>query len=140
MLAPGTKAELTVIRNGKEQKITVTIGKRDEEKIAKEEGGANGGAVTALGLEAADVNDETRKQYRLGKRVKEGAVVTQVDPDGPAAEAGIREGDVIMEADRRKVASAADLDQAVAEEGKDGKVLLLVNRRGDTFFAMARLR
>jgi serine protease Do len=63
-----------------------------------------------------------------------------VDQDGPAAGAGIREGDVILEADRRKVASAADLDQAIAEEGKDGKVLLLVNRRGDSFFAMARLR
>jgi serine protease Do len=140
LLAPGTKADLTVIRGGKEQKITVTVGKRDEEKIAKQEGGANGGAVAALGLEAADVNEETRRQYRIGKRVKEGAVVTRVDPDGPAAEAGVREGDVIIEADRRKVASAADLDQAVADEGKDGKVLLLINRRGDTFFAMARLR
>jgi len=67
-------------------------------------------------------------------------VVTRVDPDGPAAGAGIREGDVILEADRRKVASAPELDQAVTDEGKDGKVLLLVNRRGDTFFAMARLR
>ena len=47
---------------------------------------------------------------------------------------------MIVEADRRKIASAADLDAAVSSEGKDGKILLLVNRRGDTFFAMARLR
>jgi len=140
LLVPGAKVELTVIREAKERKIAVTVGKRDEEKIAKQESGSAPGAVAALGLEASDVNDETRRQYRIGKRVKEGAVVTRVDPDGPAAGAGIREGDVILEADRRKVASAPELDQAVTDEGKDGKVLLLVNRRGDTFFAMARLR
>jgi serine protease Do len=138
LLAPGTKAELEFIRDGKERKLTVTVGKRDEGRIARQEGGS--GAVTALGLAAADLDDAARRQYRIGKRVKEGAVVTQVDADGPAAEAGVREGDVIVEADRRKVASAADLDAAVAEEGKDGKILLLINRRGDTFFAMARLR
>lgn len=140
LLIPGSKVDLTVIREGKEKQIHVTVGKRDEDKIAKQDSGSAEGAVTSLGIAAADVNDETRRQYHLGKRLKEGAVVTQVDPDGPGAEAGIREGDVIIEADRRKVASAADLDRAVAEEGKDGKVLLLVNRRGDTFFAMTRLR
>jgi serine protease Do len=140
LLIPGSKAELTVIRGGKERKVTVTVGKRDESKLASQEGRGAGGAVAALGLAAADLDDAARKQYRLGKRVKEGAVVTQVDQDGPAAEAGIREGDVIAEADRRKIASAADLEAAAAEEGKDGKILLLVNRRGDTFFAMVRLR
>jgi serine protease Do len=140
LLIPGSKAELTVIRGGKERKITVSVGKRDEGKLSRQEGGASGGSVAALGLAAADLDDAARRQYRIGKRVKEGAVVTQVDQDGPAAGSGIREGDVIVEADRRKVASAADLDAAVAEEGKDGKILLLISRRGDTFFAMVRLR
>jgi serine protease Do len=139
LLLPGSKVELTLMREGKEKKFTVTVGKREEEKLASTGSGGEG-AVTSLGVAVQDVNDAARKQYRLGKRVKEGAVVTQVDPEGPAAEAGIREGDVIVEADRRKIASAADLDAAVSSEGKDGKILLLVNRRGDTFFAMARLR
>lgn len=139
LLIPATKAELTVIRGGKERKIAVTVGKRDEGALARQEGGA-GGSVAALGLASADVDEAARRRYRIGKRVKEGALVTQVDAEGPAAEAGIREGDVIVEADRRRVSNARDLDAAVAEEGKDGKILLLVNRRGDTFFAMARLR
>jgi serine protease Do len=140
LLIPGGKVDLTVIREGKEKQFQVTVGKRDEDKLAKQDNGSAQGAMTSLGIAASDVNDESRRQYHLGKRVKEGAVVTQVDPDGPGAEAGLREGDVIVEADRRKVASAADLDGAVAEEGKDGKLLLFVNRRGDTFFAMTRLR
>jgi serine protease Do len=105
LLIPGSKAELTVIRGGKERKITVSVGKRDEGKLSRQEGGASGGSVAALGLAAADLDDAARRQYRIGKRVKEGAVVTQVDQDGPAAGSGIREGDVIVEADRRKVAS-----------------------------------
>jgi serine protease Do len=140
LLAPGAKTELTVIRGGKEKKITVTVGKRDEGKLARQEGGGSGGSVAALGLAASDLDDAARRRYRIGKRVKEGAVVAQVEPDGPAAEAGVRVGDVIVEADRRKISAAADLDAAVAEEGKDGKILLLINRGGDTFFAMARLR
>jgi serine protease Do len=138
MLSPGAKAKVTVMRDGKEKTFTVAIGKREEEKLARQ--GGTGGAVEALGLAAADLDDAARRKYRIGKRVKEGAVVTQVDPSGPAAEAGLREGDVILEADRRKVASAGDLDDAVEAEGKDGKILLLVNRGGDTFFAMAHLR
>jgi serine protease Do len=57
-----------------------------------------------------------------------GAVVAEVDPDGPASEAGIRPGDVIIEVDRHEVKDAKSLQKAL--EKSDERALLLV-RRGD---------
>ena len=54
-----------------------------------------------------------------------------VDPSGPAAEAGIQPGDVIVEANRQPVRSGADLQKALA---KGGQVVLLINRQGRTSF------
>jgi S1-C subfamily serine protease len=58
-------------------------------------------------------------------------VIRDVDPSGLAAEAGIRPGDVIMEANRQPVRSTADLQAALA---KGGRTLLLVNRQGRTSY------
>jgi S1-C subfamily serine protease len=58
-------------------------------------------------------------------------VISDVDPSGPAAEAGIQPGDVIVEANRQPVRSGADLQKALA---KGGQVVLLINRQGRTSF------
>jgi serine protease Do len=148
LIQPGTTIELTVMREGKEQNLKAKVTKRDEEKLAREgesqQGGGEepqeSGAITGLGLEATDLTDDMRQQYRIGKTPKEGAVVTKVDPEGGAAEAGIQEGDVILEADKKKVGSAKDLQNIVTKAGKGRKILFLVNRKGSTFFALAKAR
>jgi len=60
-------------------------------------------------------------------------VVTDVDGDGPAAEAGIVRGDIILGVNRKPVSSAEDVQSAL--EGASGKpVLLLISRRGQTIY------
>jgi serine protease Do len=142
LIPPGTSVELTVFRDGKESVRKARIGKREEEKLARE-GGAGpegGGDVAGLGMEAADLSDDLRQRLKLGRDVKSGAVVVAVDPEGSAAQAGLREGDVIQEANRKKVESAKDLQDAVSKAGKGKNVLMLVNRRGSTFYAMIKGR
>ena len=65
---------------------------------------------------------------QLGLEDTKGVVVAAVDPDGPASEAGIRRGDVILEVDRQEVKDTKSLQKAL--EKSDERALMLV-RRGD---------
>jgi serine protease Do len=73
-----------------------------------------------------DLSGELAQQ--LGLEDAKGVVVTEVDPEGPASEAGIRQGDVILEVGRQEVKDAKSLQKAL--EKTDERALLLV-RRGD---------
>ena len=68
-----------------------------------------------------------------------GLVVTSVDPEGPAADSGLRRGDVISEVNRKSVSTREELRAALANSGAR-PVLLLVTREGQTIFLTVRLR
>lgn len=59
-----------------------------------------------------------------------------VDPAGAAAEEDIREGDMLLEANRKPLASTQDLSEALAKAPKGKGVLLLVHRQGNTFYSL----
>ena len=59
-------------------------------------------------------------------------VVTGVDPSSAAADAGIREGDVIQEVNRHSVKNSSDFETAL--RGSKDEALLLVNRKGVTMY------
>ncbi|MAG33616.1 MAG: peptidase [Deltaproteobacteria bacterium] len=124
-----TEAEVVVIREGEKRRFAIRIGRLDDpEQIAAsrdEDGGAQ-----AYGLRAQDLTPALADS--LGIEEAEGVIVTDVDPDGPAAEAGIRRGDIIVELDREAVRSAGELARKLdgAEEG----VIVLVRRGENTLF------
>jgi S1-C subfamily serine protease len=60
--------------------------------------------------------------------------VTAVDPGGRAEEAGLQEGDVLMEVNRARVRNVREFQELLRKAGKGGRILLLVNRGGETFF------
>jgi len=140
--APGTEIRLTVVRDGKEMELTAKL---DEFNAADAKNPATGqedpdapgpqnqGGKLGLGLEP--VTPQLAKQ--LGLDAAEGLVVTEVDPNGPAAEAGLSRGDVILEVNRKAVSSVADVKSAL--DGSGGKpVLLLMNRRGQTIYVTVK--
>ena len=84
-----------------------------------------------LGLSLQPVTPQVARQF--GIEGDEGMVVTDVDGDGAAAEAGIARGDIILEINRKPVSSTEDVQSAL--EGASGKpVLLLISRRGQTIY------
>lgn len=139
---PGTEVKLTISREGREQELTATL---DEFKAedARRSAGTNSpgeGEPPAqnrrLGLNLEPVTPEVAK--RLGiEGGSEGVVVTQVDPAGPAAEAGISRDDVILEINRKSVKSVADV-QAALEGAGEKPVLLLVMTKGRTIYLTVR--
>jgi serine protease Do len=71
-------------------------------------------------------------------RVTNGVVIDSVDPEGPAADAGLEQGDVIQEVNRQPVRSSSELNNALGKSG-DRPPLLLVNRGGQRSFVAVPL-
>ena len=129
-LKPGTKAKIVVVRDGREQTLTATLGELPSSAPAAtptEDAADRGGA----GLSVQPLTPETAR--RFGVEAREGLVVTNVDPDGPAADAGFRPGDVIQEVDGKQVGDAATLRRELAGAG-DRPALVLVQRGDATVF------
>jgi serine protease Do len=135
LLAPGTKVRLDILRDGKPLELSVRLGERPGATEAKAEPAEE--PAQTLGLEVEDLTRDLadRFQYRLG----EGVIVTAVTPGSPAAEEGIRPGDLILSVNGRNIASTDEFAAAVRQSRQRGKVLLLV-KRGDTgqFFVTVR--
>jgi serine protease Do len=126
--AIGSKSKVTVIREGKNKTLRVTIAELpSEEELAEQRPVEKGKAESdKLGLRVQSLTAEQRKQLELGKR---GVVVRSVE-SGPGRSAGIRPGDVILMINNQDVTSAEQFAKLVKQlpEGKSVPVLI---QRGD---------
>ncbi len=140
--APGTEAEFGVIRDGKDKTLTVKIGRLPEDFRSAAVGRApeeeEKSAAFLDGVEIANVNDEVRVRLRLPDEVTDGVVVTSVEANSKAAEAGLQAGQVILEVARKPVATVAEATQALKQA--EGDVVLLRISAGKTsrFVAIER--
>jgi serine protease Do len=126
----GRSVALVVIRDKKRQNISVTIGElKDEEELTQ----GSGDSSEDLGLAVQTLTPELAENLGLERGVK-GVVVTQVDPDGPGAEAGMRRGDVVLEVNRAPVKDTAAYTKAIRAAGKGKSILFLVRRGDNTIF------
>jgi Do/DeqQ family serine protease len=134
--APGTTADLTVVRDGSEKHLSVKLDEANPEKSARNQGGEPDSTdKTALGVSVAPITPEMAS--RLGTKSAQGLVVQNVDPDGRAADAGIQAGDVIESVNRQQVKSVEDLRGAL-QKTADKPVLLLINRQGSAIFVTVK--
>ncbi len=122
---PGSTEELTILREGKQMTLTVTIGKLTREKLAAQ---TSSQSAEKLGLTVQTLTPQLAEQF--GVKMGEGVVVTEVRPGSIAAMAGIEPGTVIMQVDREPVKNAAEFKRAV-EKSSDDKSILLLLRRGN---------
>jgi S1-C subfamily serine protease len=134
---PGNEITLTLLRDGKEQEFKATLdefaaenaaGEKSDERNDSGKSDENG----KLGLDLQPVTPEIAKRLNLPADIK-GLVVTDVDPTGPAAEAGIDKGDVILEINRQTVETFEEAKAALDKAG-DKSSLLLVARGGRTIY------
>ncbi len=130
----GDKLKLLVVRNGKEKRIEVKTGVMPEEPTGS--GMLGTGKVPEFGVEVQDLTSEMAGAMGIG--TEGGVVVTSVEPGSPAADAGIRRGDVILELNRQPVESASRFVEAAAQ-AKGDTALLLIGRDGRTFFVQLHL-
>jgi serine protease Do len=134
--APGSKVELKILRgvNGRkpaERSITAVLGTlpadagRGGGSMAPDEQG-NSESDALDGVEVSDLDSSARQQYDIPANIR-GALITAVDPDSTSADAGLHEGDVIMEIDRQPVRNADDAVE-LSKKVKADRVLLRIYR------------
>ncbi len=134
-MAPGASVKVAVDRGGEAMTLNVQLAEMPVSKSAATAGSSRAQALqpekqAALGgVAAADINQDVRDTLNLPENIH-GAVIAQIASSSLAAQAGLREGDVIQEVDRKPVKSAEELASIARKLKPDQKVLLRVWSRG----------
>ena len=128
----GAKVKLKLLRKG--ERLTVDVKLGEMPSTVGHTAKLDRSAGTLGGLTVRTLDRATRAKYHVPARVGPGVVVTAVKRRAPAARAGLRPGDVILEVDRRPVRSAAQFTSRYRRA--TGKMLLLVFRHGSTMYLL----
>jgi serine protease Do len=137
---PNTQAEVTVVRDGREEDLMVRLGELQGEEVAQARGGAEPQAQAGRtgfleGLELTEIDNTTRRQLALPPNVQ-GLIITSVEPGSPAERAGLRPRDIITEINRQPVNSIEDA-RAIRREMRGQSLLLRVqNEEGSRYVVM----
>ena len=138
-LPPGASVKLSILHKGAEKSVALTLGQLPNEREARADAGTNndgaGTDVPRLGLTLAPAG-------QVAGSGNEGVVVTNVDPNGVAADHGFKTGDVILDVGGKKVGNPNEVRDAIRDAQKDGKrtVLMRVKSGGEgTKFVALRL-
>jgi serine protease Do len=129
-LSPGAEITLDYMREGKAATLKIKLGEQPTQNLSA--GGRDGeqnkdvGVLNGVGV--SDLTPEARSQLQVPAGI-EGALITQVDPDSASARAGLREGDIILELDRKRVRNASEAVK-LSEKIKGPKVLVFLWREG----------
>jgi serine protease Do len=122
--SPGIEITLGILRNGESLTIKVKL-EEQPANMASLGGGPTEG--TLRGIQVQNLTPSIRDQLGLPSSAH-GVVISELDPDSPAAQTGLQPGDVIQSIERQPVNSVADFNRLAAPA--KGKVLLRVNRQG----------
>jgi len=148
--SPGDEITLTLVRDGKEKSIKVVLGKSPKESLyfsfddepyldmakkLKSPGvySLNWTSGSRIGVKVQGLSEQLGEYF--GVEDAEGALITEVEEDMPAQKAGLKAGDVIVEADGDKVDDTQELREIISEkeEGEKVEIKVIRNRKAQTF-------
>ena len=128
---PGSVATLEILRDGHPMTINVTLGERPAGLPVVAGAPSSVQQGTLRGISVQNLAPSIREQLGLPSNVT-GVVITQLDPNSPAAQAGLQEGDVIESIGRQPVRTVGEFNR-LASQAK-GNTLLRINRQGNGYF------
>ena len=131
-LRPGSDVTIGTLRDGQRRDVTARVVERERERTAsRTPRDSSDGTDAGVGMTVAPVTPELARELRV--KATDGVAVMAVDPDGAAAAAGLRAGDVITRVNGREVDSVPSLRSALEASGTR-PALVLVNRQGENVF------
>jgi serine protease Do len=132
-LGATSDVELEVVRAGRRMQVRADLALMPNEPVTNEEGASTNAAGRA-GLQLVPLDSVARKHLDVPRTVESGLVVTSVESGSPAAEAGLRPGDVLIELNRRPITHVEQFSDAW-NAGKEPMALLVA--RGSHKFYVA---
>ncbi|BCX17702.1 MAG: serine protease [Geminicoccaceae bacterium] len=146
----GREVDVVIWRKGERKTVRVKLGELpDDEQVAElgkpqtapapQPGAA--ARIGEFGLRVSPITPELKEKFQLPEKAR-GVVVTEVDPDGPAAQEGIRPGDLIVEVMQEEIKTPNELVAKLDAAKRAGRkaALLLVERQGDVRFVAPRFK
>ncbi|MFW6134318.1 MAG: Do family serine endopeptidase [Elusimicrobiota bacterium] len=129
---PGEKVKVTVIRQGKQETVTIKLGEMPEKgyvsskQEGKEEKQEKEEKTTRwLGIEVSEITGMVKERYNVS--ASEGVIVVQIDPTEKGYEIGLQVGDVIKELNKKEINNVEDFKKAVKDASlKDGVVFDII--------------
>ena len=122
------KVDVEVIRDGKKKTVKVRIGELEDEKAASEQSASG----ESLGITVQELTPELAE--RLGLSETHGVVISGIADGSPAAESGLKPGDVILEMNRTAIKGIRDYQKIEDGVEKGDTVLFLIRRGSNTLF------
>jgi serine protease Do len=136
----GKKVSVKFIREKKTKTADVVIGEQPKNlaQVGSEEGGESAAPAGLLSdLEVRELTDELAGRYGM-KSSERGVIIVRVKPGSPAEEVGVREGDIVLEVNRKPVTSLKSYERLASNLPKEQPVLLLLKRQGRAIYLTLR--
>ena len=130
---PNTEVSVVILRQGKEQSLTITIGEMPTDDMVVARKNSEQAKKNRIGLVVKDLTPQQKKQ------IKENAGILVVEAADAALNAGIRKGDVILGLNNNPITSAQSFNQAIKKITKGKTIALLVYRNGDTLYVPIKI-
>jgi len=124
---------VTVLREKQPVSLTVTLGEQPAELGTAAQPAPGVETAERFGLGVQDLTPELREQFKLPPTAS-GVMVSGVEEDGPAAQASLRPGDLILQANRERVTSVREFARILSQMRRGASLLLLVQRDGGSRF------
>jgi len=131
-LGVGETVKIKALRNGKTRTFSVKIAKREETRISARS--IHKEKQTELGISVENVTPEIARRFNL-KNAK-GVIVSAVEPDSKANEAGVRKLDIIKEINHKSIATVSDLNKVISEIKKDEPIRMFIWRTNRGFLVI----
>jgi len=128
----GKKVVVRIVRDGQENDMEVVTGERKDAR----EMAAGGKLVEQMGMTLQEITPEMARN--LGLSEKGGIVISRVNPNSPAEEAGLKAGDIILKVNRASIQGMKDFTDEIARSSKQETLLLLIKREDATMFLTLR--
>jgi S1-C subfamily serine protease len=136
---PGSNVDVTASRNGRDQNFQVALAElpdRERPESEEEDTSSTGAAGNQkFGLTMQPLTAAMAQRSGL-EATDEGLLVTRIDPNGSAAEAGIRQGDLIQEVNRQPVKTVVEFSAAMQRSGAKPALVLVKRRNGVVYLTL----
>lgn len=124
MIKPGTKTLLTIVRNGREKKVQVTIGKQPDNFSKTGDFNSTSSLLGAYGITVQELNSELAKKFNYEHL--SGLIITDIEAGSPADRANLKPGNLIEEINQTKVATLQQLSKIIKNTPEESKILMKV--------------